>query len=224
MVENVNHGQRLKMARELQLLSKRDVAKRSGVAVGTITRAEQSEDFRDLHPSNVAAILEALGLTAKIFMAEAAAEAMGIPLFDRIPASPPTFVGAAAQRAENAISRKVVQTVGVQHPMAYAVTVHGESMSPTYRHGDIVVAQPLDEKGVINGHVYILWLHDDDGTMKRVFMKTPEHWLLVPDNPQFAIAGVEPSKITKMDRVVALIRPDPAPPVDVLLRAERSRK
>lgn len=65
--------------------------------------------------------------------------------------------------------------------------VEGDSMNPTLKEGMQVICEIVESEGwqsVANYYMYVL-VSDDMITIKRIFRKTPEEWVLISDNEDF---------------------------------------
>ena len=146
--------------------------------------------------------------------------AMGsmVPLVNRLMAGPFaefTDLGYPARIADEYIS-----VPGVSDPDAFAARVHGDSMSPTYTEGDIVVFSPLTQ--VREGSdCFVRLERDAESTFKRVRFEgwSPEDGgeggsgegvaqrvRLVPLNPSYAPTVVDREAIAALYPAVYVMR------------------
>lgn len=190
-----------------------DLANAARVSKNTITKAESLETWGgDLRPSSIQAILTALRVSPEFFLKDDHSEQLpGVPLYNGVPASPPSFVGGEEQGV-GTIPRTIPAFVGITNPRIYAVVVRGDSMSPTFHSGDIAVLDPdaAHVRGVESGRIYACWFsstHDEGATLKRVYVRPGGKWLLKADNTKIESLEVNPDDITKMDLVVGKIVP-----------------
>lgn len=65
--------------------------------------------------------------------------------------------------------------------------VDGDSMSSTLKDGNQVIAELVEPEGyetIANYYIYVI-VSEDMITIKRVFRKSPEEWVLISDNDEF---------------------------------------
>lgn len=91
---------------------------------------------------------------------------------------------------------------GANDPDAFAATVSGESMQPSYREGDVVVFSPLAD--VVDGcDCYVRLEPDHETTFKRVFVDEEAGRIrLQPLNPAFEPRTVDREQVAGMYRAV----------------------
>jgi len=92
----------------------------------------------------------------------------------------------------------------VRDPDAFAARVHGESMAPKYRQGDIVIFSP--SAGQKNGDDCFIRFDDGQTTFKRIYYETDENGKAVirlqPRNPRFRPQIVPRERVTGVYRAV----------------------
>lgn len=69
-----------------------------------------------------------------------------------------------------------------------AIRVKGEGMRPTVNDGATVGVDPDDRK-IVSGCLYIVWLNYEGATVKRIFVY-PDSIVLNPDNPAFPSTSI----------------------------------
>jgi len=91
---------------------------------------------------------------------------------------------------------------GANDPDAFAATVSGESMQPSYREGDVVVFSPLAD--VVDGcDCFVRLEPDHETTFKRVFVDEEAGRIrLQPLNPAFEPRTVDREQVAGMYRAV----------------------
>ena len=89
---------------------------------------------------------------------------------------------------------------GQNDPDAFAAIVHGQSMSPDYREGDVVVFSPLAD--LVDGcDCYARLEPDHDTTFKRIYFENAgDRIRLQPVNPDY------PTRTIDRDQVAGLFR------------------
>lgn len=123
-----------------------------------------------------------------------------VPLINKVAAGYPTDftdLGYPARAAD-----EYVPAYGIDDPDAFAATVVGASMEPSYREGDVVVFSPLAD--VSDGcDCFVRLEPDHESTFKRVFIDEREQTIrLQPLNPQFPPRVVGRSNVAGMYRAV----------------------
>ena len=68
------------------------------------------------------------------------------------------------------------------------VKIKGESMEPTIYNG-AVVGIDRDDRQIVSGKLYIVWLEYEGAVLKRLFVD-PERIVLKSDNPQFPVSYI----------------------------------
>lgn len=88
----------------------------------------------------------------------------------------------------------------VSDPDAFAARVSGDSMSPKYREGDIVIFSP--RATVRSGDDAFVRFEDGQTTFKRVYFETSEAIRLQPRNAAYEPQTVTPERLTGVWRAV----------------------
>lgn len=93
---------------------------------------------------------------------------------------------------------------GITDKRSFALIVDGDSMSPRYAHGEIVVCSPRAwrDKGFEDGKRYAIRLTDGDTTIKRVHRIDDDHIELVPENERFPTRRINDADV----EIAAVIR------------------
>jgi len=91
-----------------------------------------------------------------------------------------------------------------RYPDAFAVRIDGESMSPSIRHGDLVVVSP--SQPAKDGQPAVVQLARQIGVTCKLYRRTGDTVHLVPINEQFVPQEVPLSRVRWACRVVARVR------------------
>lgn len=98
--------------------------------------------------------------------------------------SVPLYSSASAGPAELIVSEPIdVIYLPINGNNRFAVKVKGESMYPTIRHGDIVVADP-DAERIMDGDICLVANEGYEYTLKRVYFMTDGKVKCKPDNSE----------------------------------------
>lgn len=91
---------------------------------------------------------------------------------------------------------------GANDPDAFAATVCGDSMTPEYREGDVVVFSPLAD--IVDGSDCFARLEPDhESTFKRVFFESEKSRIrLEPLNPGYPVRTVDREQVAGLFRAV----------------------
>jgi repressor LexA len=118
-----------------------------------------------------------------------------VPVINRVSAGYPTdFTDLNYPRG---VADDYVGCPDVQDKDAFAARVHGDSMFPKYREGDIVIFSP--SAGTRNGDDCFVRFEDGNTTFKRVFFESDEHGKAVlrlqPRNEKYRALSVPSEKV-----------------------------
>ena len=191
-------------------LSQRHVADLVGVSEATISRWENGQ-IADMKRKYIRAYADALQTTTDFIMTgEAGEEAAPVPAgFEPLPAMKMVpLIGSIACGTPITAEQNIERYIGV--PAAwhadFALTCHGDSMSPTIRDGDIVCirSQPEVEQGQIAA-VRI----GEEATLKH-FHRQGDTVMLLADNaavcPPMIYTGPQLAEVQIEGRAVGLCR------------------
>ena len=191
-------------------LSQRHVADLVGVSEATISRWENGQ-IADMKRKYIRAYADALQTTTDFIMTgEAGEEAAPVPAgFEPLPAMKMVpLIGSIACGTPITAEQNIERYIGV--PAAwhadFALTCHGDSMSPTIRDGDIVCirSQPEVEQGQIAA-VRI----GEEATLKH-FHRQGDAVMLLADNaavcPPMIYTGPQLAELQIEGRAVGLCR------------------
>lgn len=107
------------------------------------------------------------------------------------------------------VADEYIAVPGVSDPDTFAARVVGDSMSPDYREGDIVVFSPSAD-ATEGADCFARLERDDETTFKRVFFETDdagrELIRLQPVNPRYRAAVVEREAVAGLYAAVYVVR------------------
>jgi SOS-response transcriptional repressor LexA len=205
-------GSRIRGLRSERNWSQQDLAQRCGLHVNTIQKVERmAGEPADVKAGTMVCLAHGLGMSVaelaalyRPHVAQTPGDPRGgIPIINKAPAGPP--VEYEHLELDNGIGTDYIPRVGsgVHDPTAFAFVVVGDSMSPEFRDGDVVVCSP--EEPISDGQAVFVRFgpeRDSTCTFKRVFDRG-EEVELVPDNRRHQPMIVPKSHIVRMSRVVA---------------------
>lgn len=186
-------GDMLREAREGQKKSMDEVARLANINRNTVYNAEAGRVKTS--GAILTAISRALGyesfealkhhMGAKPFSAQHTPNGL-IPLFDEVPAGngdfDPTDLGEDNGYSAKMVSRAIFP--GLTHPMAYAVTVRGDSMEPEFYEGETVACIPIGLEDLKQGMYVVFRLADGNSGIKLIEpdVEDAEYAWLIPLN------------------------------------------
>ena len=179
----MNIGRRIKSRRQELGLSAEALAERIGVSPATVYRYEAG-DISHMRSDKLQPIAAALSVTPAWLMGWEGALPEGL-----VPAASLTrrrvpMIGEVAAGTPILADREYEAWVdaGTGIDVDYALTIRGDSMSPTYRDGDVIFIR--EQPDVPDGQVAVV-LVDDSATVKHVYHEQ-DGVTLVSDNPAYA--------------------------------------
>lgn len=125
-----------------------------------------------------------------------AREIVKVPIVNDIPAS--GFV----RSFEDMISEDYIYTT-VLRQGTFALRIKGDSMSPRYEDGDLVILYP--DVFFENGKVYAIVANDSEATLKTVY-REGDILRLVPSNKKFPEIKVHIKDVIRLYRVAQLVK------------------
>lgn len=114
--------------------------------------------------------------------------------FARIDVYAMAGAGSASELGDSEPLESIVLPASFTSPSTVAIKVRGESMEPTIYDG-AVVGIDREERQIINGKVYAVWIPYEGSVIKRVFVDH-EKVILRSDNPLFPEFSIPFSDIT----------------------------
>jgi repressor LexA len=125
-----------------------------------------------------------------------------VPIINRVSAGyPKDFTDLSYPKG---VADAYVSSPDVSDPDAFAARVHGDSMTPKYREGDIVIFSP--KAAVKNGDDAFIRFDSGQTTFKRVFYETNDKGLnivrLQPRNEKYPPQTIHADKLTGVWRAV----------------------
>lgn len=94
----------------------------------------------------------------------------------------------------------IVLPVDFSFPSLVALKVRGESMEPTIYDG-AVVGVDREDKHIINGKIYAVWIPYEGAVIKRVFID-PEKIILRSDNNRFPTSSLNMSELRDRENII----------------------
>jgi SOS-response transcriptional repressor LexA len=142
--------------------------------------------------------------SARPFSAQLGPEGL-IPLFEEVPAGngdfDPTHLGEDNGYSAEMISRSVFP--GLTHPLAYAVTVKGDSMEPDFIEGETVACVPIRFDELEPGMYVVFRLADGQTGIKLIEPdEDKEYAWLVPLNKRYRRQRVRLDEFVNLSRAV----------------------
>mgnify|MGYP000376143535 CR=1 FL=1 len=116
---------------------------------------------------------------------------------------------AAGTISDTDIAGQVVETFSLPNLRGtgyYALYVDGDSMTPTYHHGDLVVVKRIDNASFKSDEVYLVNLRGSLPVLKRVRRLSQTNFELHSDNPSIGPYNIEVDSIADFFRVYSVIR------------------
>lgn len=214
MSDKVKFCDVMRSARMRNGMMVKELAEKADVSTTTIRNLEKGTNqpnaktrmaiVRSLGYSTYEEMLAATGHISTPRHRETPADGDSIPVYSTVPAGDgdmePTDLG-----HDNGISdgRRIPRwLVGVDDPDAFGLEIVGDSMSPDYRPGDVVICSPEAVK--LPGMIAAVRLDDGSCTIKRVEVVDGDDdvWALVPINPMHRTRHVPRDSVVRMSRVV----------------------
>ncbi|MCH8030009.1 MAG: helix-turn-helix domain-containing protein [Candidatus Dadabacteria bacterium] len=94
----------------------------------------------------------------------------------------------------------IVLPVEFSFPSLVALKIRGESMEPTIYDG-AVVGVDREDKHIINGKIYAVWIPYEGAVIKRVFID-PEKIILRSDNSRFPTSSYKMSELRDRENII----------------------
>lgn|SRR5690606_1277223 len=186
-------------------LSPSALAKRAGLDATTFNKSKRvTREGKLRWPSteSVAKILDATGATVAEFMADIVRAEGGS--FQRVP------VIGYAQAGDEGFFDDAGYPVGsgwdevtfpdLADPNAYALEITGDSMTPLYRPGDIIVVSPA--ASIRRGDRVVVKTRDGEVMAKQLVRRTARKIELVSLNPAYPDRTLAPEDVAWMARIV----------------------
>lgn len=186
-------GERIKARRKELGLSAEQLAERIGKAPSTVYRYENG-DISSVDSSALLPIADALGVSPAYLMgwtdgdgAEPAKLPPSVRPISALHYQLVPMIGSVAAGEPIYAPEDIGVYVDSPVDADAAITIHGDSMEPTYIDGDVVYLKCRED--VPEGTVAVVFL-DDEATIKHVY-KRPTGLTLISDNPAHAPRMVE---------------------------------
>lgn len=182
-------GQRLKQAREENHITLEDAGKKVDVHKSTVLRWENGETEKIKLP-----ILETLAKYYGVNPVWLAGH--DVPKYDTIktdelgnPTTDIPLLGTVKAGYDYLAQENIIEKINVETSLVgdgseyFALKVKGDSMSPIFIEGDIVIIKKQND--CENNEIAIIIVNGDEGTIKKV-RKTEQGIILQPLNPAYA--------------------------------------
>ena len=170
---------RFVQARKKLGITQTDLAERMDVSQGAVSAWERGE--RDPGSDMVAKMAEVLGVSADWLLG--ASEDMGQPRANRVPVLGRIPAGIPIDAIEDIIDWEDIPASWLAGGREYfALKVHGDSMYPEYRSGDVLILRKTET--CETGDDCAVMVNGDEATFKRIRL-TDSGMILQPLNPAY---------------------------------------
>lgn len=171
----MNLGQNIKNYRESHNLTQSELAAKLDISQQSIDKYENAGTIP--REKVVKAMMTLFGLTRNELFGEPEAST---PTATNIPVLGTVIAGQPAYAAENIIGWEEVTYRMAKQGKLFALKVRGNSMTPEFKEGDIVIIR--EQEDVESGEIAVVLINGDEATMKKV-KKTEDGIVLYAFNP-----------------------------------------
>lgn len=171
----MNLGQNIKNYRESHNLTQSELAAKLGISQQSIDKYENAGTIP--REKVVKAMMTLFGLTRNELFGE---PETSTPTATNIPILGTVIAGQPAYAAENIIGWEEVTDRMSKQGKLFALKVRGDSMTPEFKEGDIVIIR--EQEDVESGEIAVVLINGDEATMKKV-KKTKDGIFLYAFNP-----------------------------------------
>ena len=176
----MNRIKEVRMARGIKQV---DICKRIGIAQSTLSQWETGKSQPDGDSlRRLSAVLDVsidylLGNDMEATTdAPASTGGVWIPVYGKVAA------GIPIEAVEDIIDHEEISSTMARNGSHIALQIHGDSMEPRMRDGDVVIVHVQDD--VESGEIAIVMVNGDEATCKKI-KKTPDGILLIATNPAY---------------------------------------
>ena len=184
------------------LMDRRGIANAAELSRMTgLTQVAIRNYMRGIKMPNAQALIKlsrAINTTADFLLSGSPVRPDKIPLLSSIPGGPPEWLTDGDYPP--GFSGDYVDRGDVSDHSAYALTVTGDSMSPSINSGDIIIISPSSP--VHNRDIAVVAIGDDERTLKRVIFLDTNTVLLQPENENYDPRAYPLSQVRLLGRVM----------------------
>jgi len=184
------------------LMDRRGIANAAELSRMTgLTQVAIRNYMRGIKMPNAQALIKlsrAINTTADFLLSGSPVRPDKIPLLSSIPGGPPECL--TDSDYPPGFSGDYVDRGDVSDQSAYALTVTGDSMSPSINSGDIIIISPSSP--VQNRDIAVVAIDDDERTLKRVIFLDTNTVLLQPENENYDPRAYPLSQVRLLGRVM----------------------
>ena len=160
-VQVMGIGQIIKQKRTELKMTQNELAERLGVSQQSVTGWENNAAVP--RESAVRGMMEIFGVSRNELFGEPDAPS---PVASNIPVLGSVIAGQPAYTAENIIGWEEVTAKMAKQGKLFALKVRGNSMTPEFKEGDIVIVK--EQPDVESGEIAVVLINGDEATLKKV--------------------------------------------------------
>ncbi|MBQ9468652.1 MAG: helix-turn-helix domain-containing protein [Clostridia bacterium] len=165
---------KLKEIRKEHGLTQIDLAKKLGVASGTVGNWESGK--REPDYERISQIADLFNVSVDWLLGSTSREIQRIPVYGKVAA------GIPIEAIENIEDYEEIDVSRMPKGQYIALMIRGNSMEPRMRDGDVVIVRLQDD--CETGDTAVMLVNGGDATCKRI-KKTPEGIFLISTNPAY---------------------------------------
>lgn len=165
---------KLKEIRKEHGLTQIDLAKKLGVASGTVGNWESGK--REPDYERISQIADLFNVSVDWLLGSTRREIQRIPVYGKVAA------GIPIEAIENIEDYEEIDVSRMPKGQYIALMIRGNSMEPRMRDGDVVIVRLQDD--CETGDTAVMLVNGGDATCKRI-KKTPEGIFLISTNPAY---------------------------------------
>lgn len=215
----MSFGERLRIARNVKKINQTELGKAAGLAQSYISELEKLEKAPKTDLSKIADILEVSEDYLRNGHTSNLGEKIGVAAWDDNTSIPSDMValpfykevelsagGGSSCIIEKDNGRKLwfaksfLDRKGANYDKAVCLPIVGDSMSPRFEHGGVVVVDKGNTR-IIDGDIYAV-NYQDHLFFKKVNRLTGTTVLLISENPEYSTIEANISDVTILGRVI----------------------